>query len=301
MQKILVLRGGALGDFIVTLPAIALLKQRWPASRLELIGNAAAAKLGQKEGLIDAVHSQHEARWSALYGRHELSPDFAIWLREFDLVLNYWPDPDAEIRARFPRRSGQVFRSEAALPGRAPAASHYCEPLRTLGLEPRSYFYRLKAGSTPGADATEREGCIAIHPGSGSPRKNWPIARWRAVCEWLRTELHATLLIVTGETERETGAVAALAGVGEMAMDLPLMELAERLGNCRLFLGHDSGVSHLAAARGVPCILLFGPTDPAMWAPPAPHVHVIKAGAELDSIPVSAVQDAVVAVLPDDR
>ena len=68
MRKILVLRGGALGDFIVTLPALALLRRRWPESRIELAGNAVAAEIGRREGLLDAVHSQHEARWSGLYG-----------------------------------------------------------------------------------------------------------------------------------------------------------------------------------------------------------------------------------------
>jgi len=58
---------------------------------------------------------------------------------------------------------------------------------------------------------------------------------------------------------------------------------------CRLFLGHDSGISHLAAACGVPCVLLFGPTDPATWAPPGPHVHVVRRDPDLTSITVADV------------
>ena len=55
------------------------------------------------------------------------------------------------------------------------------------------------------------------------------------------------------------------------------MELAGRLQNCALFLGHDSGISHLAAAVGTSCLLLFGPTDPAIWAPANPEVRVLRA------------------------
>jgi len=63
----------------------------------------------------------------------------------------------------------------------------------------------------------------------------------------------------------------------QCAQSLPLVELAARLQNCSLFLGHDSGISHLAAAVGTPSILLFGPTDPAIWAPANQNVKVLRA------------------------
>ena len=59
--------------------------------------------------------------------------------------------------------------------------------------------------------------------------------------------------------------------------DLPLPEVAAIFRQCRLFLGHDSGISHLAAGVGTPSVLLFGPTDPAVWAPGNPWVHAIEA------------------------
>jgi heptosyltransferase III len=301
MRKILVLRGGALGDFIVTLPTLAVLRRRWPDSHVELVGNATAAELGRREGLIDAVHSQHEARWNGLYGTGALPPELARWLAEFDLVVSYWPDPEGEIHARFPLRPGQVFLSGAALPTQAPAAAHYGEALRALGLPlaTEDCFYRLRRIVSP--DPSAGRAGIAIHPGSGSPRKNWPMARWRSLCQWLREESGAEILVIAGEAESAAKSSAELADFGRMANGLPLAELATRLAECRLFLGHDSGVSHLAAACGVPCVLLFGPTDPAMWAPPAPHVRVLWAGAEVDSISLADVRTAVTAALADRR
>src|SRR5438094_10657829 len=97
MRRILVRRGGALGDFIVTLPALGLLRQRSPGGRIELIGNATAAALAQARGLLDAAHSQHEARWAALFGAGPLPAELAGWLRAFDLVLNFWPDVDGAL------------------------------------------------------------------------------------------------------------------------------------------------------------------------------------------------------------
>jgi len=287
MQKILVLRGGALGDFIVALPALALLRRRWPAARIELAGNAAAAAVACESGLIDAAHSQQEARWSALFAAAPLPPTFAAWLAEFDLVMNFWPDPDRTLRRHFPPRDGQTFLSGDAWPTRTPAAAHYCEPLRPWGLTTHDFFHRL---ASPVAGAS----IIAVHPGSGSPRKNWPIERWARLCGWLQHECHTNLLVVTGEADwREAD---ALAGFGRSARNLPLRELVAQFGSCRLFLGHDSGVSHLAAACGVPSVLLFGPTDAAMWAPPAPHVHVLRRGTELSAISLEDVQAAVTAL-----
>jgi ADP-heptose:LPS heptosyltransferase len=109
MRRVLVLRGGALGDFIVTLPALAALRQQAPTARIELAGNASAAALAFSRGLLDAVHSQHEARWAALYERAPLPADFATWLASFDVILNFWPDATAELANHFPLYPAQIF------------------------------------------------------------------------------------------------------------------------------------------------------------------------------------------------
>ncbi|MSU70511.1 MAG: hypothetical protein EXS39_07015 [Opitutaceae bacterium] len=286
MRRILVLRGGALGDFLVTLPALRLLRQRWPHARIELAGNATAAELGCTDGLLDAAHSQHESKWAQLYRPAPLSRVFAEWLDWFDLVLSYWPDPDRELQRHFPVRPGQVFLSADASPQTAPAAAHYCEPLRALGLATGDYSHHLRWGpSVRQSPLLAAARLIALHPGSGSPRKNWPLSRWAELCCELRIRPNTNLLIITGEAEPAD----ALAAFGQHARQLPLPALARRLSDCTLFLGHDSGVSHLAAALGVPCLLLFGPTEPALWAPPGPHVRVIRRGPSLNAISVADV------------
>jgi heptosyltransferase-2 len=318
MHKILVLRGGALGDFIVTLPALALLRERWPEARIELAGNAVAAQLALKRGLIDAVHPQHEARWAGLFGDAALSDEFAAWLGGFDLVINFWPDVDGELSRHFPRDASQRFLCAPAMPMQTPAAAHYCEPLRAIGIEAREYFHRLSPLAH--ARSCERSGYIAIHPGSGSPRKNWPAENWRR----LIAELHAPVSLILGEAEGNTfdvapALVAAPEGANKAGVNLsrtglsradkrqpyvlqnqPLEKLVEHLTAARLFLGHDSGISHLAAACGVRCVLLFGPTEPTMWAPPAPNVRVLRSE-PLASFPVEDVRGAVEEALADQR
>jgi len=295
-MRILVLRGGALGDFLVTLPALRLLRSRWPAARIELVGNARAAELGVRDGCLDAAHSQHEARWGALFAPAPLPAALAGWIETFDLVLSYWPDPDGTLGARFPLRPGQTFLAGTAAPTVAPAARHFCEPLRSLGLAADDFRSRLTCSTAP-EDRDSEPAPVAIHPGSGSPAKNWPAERWQG----LVSQLEVPVILVLGEAERErwnASRVRRLASARSHRIDvadcLPLPELAAVLQRCRLFLGHDSGVSHLAAAVGTPCVLLFGPTDPSMWAPPGPDTHVIHHGPALDLITVQEVLDATI-------
>ena len=87
------------------------------------------------------------------------------------------------------------------------------------------------------------------------------------------------LLVVSGEADEERVRVLELAWGGErvqVAKYLPLPRLGALLENS-IFIGHDSGISHLAAAVGARCVLLFGPTDPAIWAPVGERVMALAA------------------------
>jgi hypothetical protein len=126
----------------------------------------------------------------------------------------------------------------------------------------------------------------------------------------LIARLPAPVALILGEAEAgsfQSGAVDAIASAPPggpppcTLINRPLEELIGHLAQCRIFLGHDSGISHLAAACGAPCVLLFGPTDPAMWAPPAPQVQVLRFGADPASLSIDAVQRAVKEALADRR
>jgi ADP-heptose:LPS heptosyltransferase len=296
-MRILVFRGGALGDFLVTLPALGLLRTKWPDARIELIGHAGAAGLGVFGGYLDAAHSQHEARWSALFADTLLPPALNAWLAEFDLVVNYWPDPEEILARRFPLRAGQQFISAPATPILDPAARHFCEPLKALGLYTTDFCSRLRLPTrtdvAPPTSDLRRP--VAIHPGSGSPRKNWPRERWME----LIAHLTGPILLVLGEAEMQRWSASSVARLSsaddkhvKVAFNRPLPELAAALARSWVFLGHDSGVSHLAAAVGTPCVLLFGPTRPAMWAPLGNHVRVLRRGTNLNTLSVAEVLNA---------
>jgi len=289
-QRILVLRGGALGDFLVTLPALRLLRERWPSARIELAGNPRAAELGLLAGVLDRVHSQAEARWAQLYDAAPLASDFQSWLNDFDLIVNFWPDPERELCRHFSQRGANFIASDATVKTH-PAAAHFCAALQSLGLKTTGdHLFNFDFPAPVGSEAAQRLGemtdFIAIHPGSGSLRKNWTLARWTELIE----RLQGPLLIVTGEAEQIYPRWPQNRTVVH-AHDWPLPVLGAALARSRLFIGHDSGISHLAAASGARCVLLFGPTEPAIWAPPG--ARTIKLGETLDLINVSDVMAAV--------
>src|SRR5207245_11414227 len=94
---------------------------------------------------------------------------------------------------------------------------------------------------------------LALHPGSGDERKNWPEANWADLLHYLIQATDLKLLVIGGEAEGERlqRLAAALPPVRtRVAQSLPLIDLARLLQGCAAFIGHDSGISHLAAAVG---------------------------------------------------
>jgi len=107
---------------------------------------------------------------------------------------------------------------------------------------------------------------LAIHPGAGSRAKTAPAERLSAVVE--RESPARSFALVEGPADRDAAArLRALAPNAVTLAGLPLRVLGAVLSRCGLFVGNDSGVSHLAAAYGARCHVLFGPTDPSVWRP----------------------------------
>jgi heptosyltransferase III len=118
---------------------------------------------------------------------------------------------------------------------------------------------------------------LAIHPGSGSRNKNWPLVRWSELLGELMPSFDEILLI-SGEADTEIFEVVRPlipATKLRLCANRSLWDLVSELSQATLFIGHDSGVTHVAAATGVSTVALFGPTDPTIWAPNGDHVIVI--------------------------
>jgi heptosyltransferase-3 len=285
MNRILVIRGGAIGDFVLTLPAIKLLRDRFPAAHLEILGYKHIAALAEKRFYADAVRSIESAALARFFARDsELPIALRDYFNGFDLILTYLYDPDEIFEANVKKyRSGAFIAGPSKVDNSEHAAFQLARPLKALGLSLTDPAVRLYPSETDRSAirsfrGSERADSIALHPGSGSETKNWPIENWRELGDVLLSKGHK-LSIIAGEADTDRTRLLKAAWNGkpvQFVENLPLPHLAALLEGS-LFIGHDSGISHLAAAAGARCILLFGWTDPAIWAPANEGVNVLRA------------------------
>jgi heptosyltransferase-2 len=301
--RILVIRGGAIGDFILTLPALRLLRDAFPAAHIEIIGYRHIVALAEgrftrmRAGRSNLARLPDSSRAAARSTRNwsNTSARFSRWS-----AISSTPDGIFE---RNLERCGvkHFLQAHVKIDDSAHATHQLARPLEGLALyldEAAPIVFPSDADRQFAEEFLKEqiEPMVAIHPGSGSPRKNWPLSHWRELLGTLLAE-RGRVLVIGGEADHtlldqlrmEFGSRLLI------AQDLPLPALAAILQQCAQFIGHDSGISHLAASVGTQCLLLFGPTDPQVWAPTNPGVRVLCAPeGDLSRLPVSEVIDALV-------
>ena len=231
MRRLLI-RPGAIGDLIVSLPALESL-------RTEYLEVWVAEQNVPLIRFADAVRSIGSTGLDLL--EFAPAPHLIERLRSFDSIVSWYGANRPEFREAV-EQLGLQFQFLPALPSGMHAVDFY---LRQVGA----------AAAMPRIDVAPvaREDFAVIHPFASSPLKRWPLEKFREVASLLNCPARWC----AGPEEELTEAVR---------ID-DLYELACWLGRARVYIGNDSGISHLAAAAGTPTIVLFGPTDPAVWAP----------------------------------
>lgn len=258
------IRTGAIGDCIVALPALEHLK----ADYTEVWAPLAVVPL-----IRFADRVQHVPSSIDLLALPDVEPPFALlgYLRTFDSIVSWYGANQPEFRARV-QELGLPFTFFPALPssdGRKHVIDFFLE---TAG---------APAGAAPRIAVTPvAHGSAVIHPFSGSARKNWPMLKFRSLAE----HLPDPVAWCAAPHEPLAGAVKIE----------DLYELACWLAGARVYIGNDAGITHLAAAAGTPVVAIFGPTDPAVWAPRGERVRVVAG--DLEQISVDEVLSAVAQV-----
>lgn len=316
MKRILVIRGGAIGDFILTLPALRALRDAYPHAHIEILGYKHIAALVENRFYAQAVRSIEYGPLSSFFAKNsELPPELATYFASFDLVISYLYDPDGIFENNL-RRCGvdrlirgpakianpEIIGAREVFRSREHAARQLARPLEELGLRVDDLAARIFPLETDRI-ALEKllnrssKPVVVFHPGSGSEKKNWPLEDWIDIGNHLlgSDNFRGSLVVVSGESDEDRTKQLRAIWKNErvqFARNFPLPELAALFEEA-IFLGHDSGISQLAAAAGANCILLFGPTNPDVWAPKGKNVQIIQAlDGDMLSLRFEAVRDA---------
>lgn len=279
--RVCIIRLRSLGDCVLTTPAIAVLKAFRPDLSISVVVEDRFAAVFEGNPAIESILPASNlavARWR---------PDLTINLHGGSTSSQITFASRAKFRAGF-----EHFRFRALYNIRIPRAQ------KILGVDRKVHTAEHLASAMFFLGAPTREvprACLfaersptghpyaVIHPWASTPEKTWPAGNFRAVAEQLRDEWNIEPVFISGRDESLDDFQGFRCLVGA-----DLAKVKTLLAGATLFLGNDSGPAHMAAAFGLPVLVLFGPSDPVIWAPWKTEAVVLTSKTDpIASIPVA--------------
>ncbi|HEY6639116.1 MAG TPA: glycosyltransferase family 9 protein [Nitrospiraceae bacterium] len=280
---------GGLGDVLLAVPAMAQLRTRFPNNQLVLCAEDQISRLLLACRIIDAWISVHGRVCTDLFvGADSATDEVQTWLEDCDLAIGWMQDLDGKLGKTLKAAGVRevIVRSPFST---ALQSTHQCDRfLEAINEAPvdegegvllpvTEHLYGLGQACLEGVGFANRQPFAIIHPGSGSAHKCVAPKILAAVVT--RFQLSGAIpVILEGPADQEP--VEQLLQLCEdppiVMKGLDLLTVAGVLAQTRLFVGQDSGITHLAGLLGVRMVAIFGPTDPARWAPRGAHVTVVQ-------------------------
>jgi len=296
LRNVLIFHAGALGDFVQTWPLGLALGRLYPQSRVIYVTQRQKGLLAEKALRLEFANV--ESGWHHLFGDATRLPEicrsklasahsiFSFIAKPGDGWMNAVASiaPHAQVTGISTGAWHQILESMNTLPAVQAAMSQILASIADRGI---------------GLSRPTETGPIAIHPGSGSPDKCWPIDSFLALIDRLHAAGHRCRILL-GEVELERWSaeqIHRLQSAEETVHPATYVDLLRELSGCSAFVGNDSGPGHLAGIIGLPSVILFGPTDPAIWKPMGPRVRAFRAD-PLTSLPVDRVFQELSSGLP---
>ena len=293
MKRILIIRSGAVGDLILTLPVLAALKKRYNGISIDMMGDPVRLSLLKQGGYVDNALSVDDRRFTPLFAPGGTPTGTASEaLRFYDAILSYLPDPDGVFAKNLRRfATGPVLtgRTRSSDDRRIHVTRVLMDVLKLLGADTiadlPAIHLPLGAATADIQDLPSDRTLIAIHPGSGGLEKCWPTERYAALIERLIDR--GCQPVVTFGPADNTVRRRILPRIRDQDVliveDRPLVDMAVLYARCHAMIGNDSGMTHLAAAAGTAAIALFGPTDPAVWGPRGKQARLLWGTGEIET------------------
>ena len=288
-RTIVMIHPGSLGDVFLAVPAMIRLRARFPNHRLVLCAEGRVASLLAACGLVDVWAPVQGLDCAGLFvGEGQSTGQVHSWLQQCDLAIGWMKDLDgklSETLRAIGAREGIVISPFSSMILARHQRDRFLETINEGPSEDEQNV--LLAVTEPvsqlGRAFLEEQGIkigerlVVIHPGSGSAHKCVAPEILAAVVSAVQN-CGAIPVLFEGPADREP-----IECLLPLCMNKPIvlrsfdiMTVAGVLAHADLFVGQDSGVTHLAGLMGLRTIALFGPTDPDRWAPRGIHVTVLQ-------------------------
>jgi heptosyltransferase-3 len=305
IQRAVILQPGALGDSILTLPLVKLMKETLDLGGVDIIGHTEYVGILPERTCVDGIRSIDSAQLHRLFvepakfdlaDRDPLIHVFA----DYSWIVSFLAEPDSDFEQNLIFTANCSHSAEViSLALKPPAAGgrHIAEfyieqfarqselPLEQAGVKEKDILIKVtEADRDRSVDLLDQtridlsKRLVVLHPGSGGPKKCWHLENFVTVAKELRgRDIEVLFLLGPAEVERLRPAEKMyLHSTAACAAHLSLAQVVALLSGADAFVGNDSGVTHLAAGMGLRTIALFGPTDPSVYKPLGPSVTVLR-------------------------
>ena len=304
-MKILIRATNWVGDAIMALPALRVVRSKFPDAHISILARPYVADIYRGQGISDELiaydpigeHRGWRGRERLICGLRSRQFEVALLLQNaFEAAWLAW-------RARIPQRFGYARDARSLLLTKAIAVPqigeipphesyYYLELLRRAGwLDslPQVEHICLQVSETARRQGAEtlinvgaRPHALRIAIGAGASygsAKCWPPGRLAAWTNQFLAQYDADIILF-GAAGEALVSNAIIASMHRKPIDLTgktaIADLPALLSQCHLFLGNDSGAMHVAAAVGLPVVAIFGPTDPSGTAPLTPRRSIVQ-------------------------
>ena len=283
--RIAVVRIRSMGDCILTTPALSIVKQSRPDVAIAIVVEKRFQALFEGNPDVSEILPPD---WKAV---RRWRPDLCLNLHGGNASAVMTAMSGARFRAGFAHFRGswiynvKIPRAQEILgvEGKVHTAEHLASAAFYLGAR-RVGIPRAKLFATPGR---EEAPYAVIHPQAAAADKTWPAERFLDVAVHLQTALELTPVFIGGAGE-DLAAFGRWRTVG----GAPLAAVKSLMAGASLFVGNDSGPAHMAAAFGVPAVVIFGSSDPAIWAPWRTPAEALTGSGGIGSVSAQEVKDA---------
>jgi lipopolysaccharide heptosyltransferase I len=309
IRSFLLMRLSAIGDVVNTLPAVSALREAFPRARIGFLVEDKARDVVLGHPDLDETLVFPKRRWegrSLRPGTWSEVRDYLGSLRagRFQVLLDFQGNLKGALHAALSgiptrigfarghcREASHLFTNVHVTPpsDRLLRAEKFLSLLGPLGIASPKLVWKLPERARSRREVAQflrrgglpESGYAVLHPGTSErgAEKRWPAERFTELARRIERDLGLRVLVAWGPSELPTAQEIARASGATLALETSsLLDLAELLGRASLYVGADSGPLHLASAVACPSVALFGPKDPAIYAPANPKARVVRRG-----------------------